>query len=85
MVNGLAPPGTRSLDEMEEWGCARCGTMNGVRKQRAAVAEKKYEEKESMLESSISDLEPRPKHRASSATRKVKTENSGSDSEEVSE
>ena len=27
MVNGLAPPGARSLDEMDEWGCARCGAM----------------------------------------------------------
>ncbi|KAF8473130.1 hypothetical protein BDZ91DRAFT_714042 [Kalaharituber pfeilii] len=29
MVNGLAPPGTKSLDEIGRWGCARCGTMNG--------------------------------------------------------
>ena len=29
MVNGLAPPGTTSLEEMEGWGCARCGTWNG--------------------------------------------------------
>lgn len=29
MVNGLAPPGTRTLEEMEGWGCARCGAMNG--------------------------------------------------------
>ncbi|PWW72981.1 hypothetical protein C7212DRAFT_359703 [Tuber magnatum] len=29
MVNGLAPPGTTSLEDMEYWGCARCGTWNG--------------------------------------------------------
>ena len=29
MVNGLAPPGTKSLAEIGRWGCARCGTMNG--------------------------------------------------------
>jgi len=29
MVNGLAPPGTTSLEDMEGWGCARCGTWNG--------------------------------------------------------
>lgn len=29
MVNGLAPPGTMTLEEMEGWGCARCGAMNG--------------------------------------------------------
>lgn len=29
MVNGLAPPGTKSLSEVGRWGCGRCGTMNG--------------------------------------------------------
>lgn len=29
MVNGLAPPGTTSLNDMEGWGCVRCGTLNG--------------------------------------------------------
>ena len=29
MVNGLAPPGTRNLADMGQWGCARCGVMNG--------------------------------------------------------
>lgn len=29
MVNGLAPPGTKSLSEVGRWGCARCGAMNG--------------------------------------------------------
>lgn len=38
MVNGLGPPGTRSLDEIAEWGCARCGTMNG-RKQDKKLAD----------------------------------------------
>jgi hypothetical protein len=84
MVNGLAPPGTRSLDEMEEWGCARCGIMNGVRKQQRA--EVKLEEKESLLEPSPADVEREPKHRSSSATRKIKTEDSVSkEDEEVSE
>jgi hypothetical protein len=84
MVNGLAPPGTRSLDEMEEWGCARCGTMNGVRKQQRAGV--KLEEKESLLEPSPADVEREPKHRSSSATRKIKTEDSASEEdEEVSE
>jgi len=40
MVNGLAPPGTRSLEEMEQWGCARCGTMNG-KKPRSVIDEKR--------------------------------------------
>jgi hypothetical protein len=84
MVNGLAPPGTRSLDEMEEWGCARCGTMNGLRKQQRA--EVKLEEKESLLELGPADVEREPKQRASSATRNIKTEDSASEEdEEVSE
>ncbi|KAI5794460.1 hypothetical protein DFH27DRAFT_566572 [Peziza echinospora] len=29
MVNGLAPPGTKSMAEVGKWGCARCGAMNG--------------------------------------------------------
>ncbi|CUS07782.1 unnamed protein product, partial [Tuber aestivum] len=29
IVNGLAPPGTTSLEDMECWGCVRCGTWNG--------------------------------------------------------
>lgn len=29
MVNGLAPPGTKNLEDVEGWGCARCGMMNG--------------------------------------------------------
>ena len=29
MVNGLAPPGTKSLSEVGRWGCGRCGKMNG--------------------------------------------------------
>jgi len=34
MVNGLAPPGTTDPNDVEEWGCARCGMMNGTKKSR---------------------------------------------------
>jgi len=51
MVNGLAPPGTRSLDDMDQWGCARCGTMNGGRKNLVLVPEEEKDELESESES----------------------------------
>ncbi|TGZ85540.1 hypothetical protein EX30DRAFT_26649 [Ascodesmis nigricans] len=37
MVNGLAPPGTLNPDDVDQWGCARCGTMNGRRKEGLSV------------------------------------------------
>lgn len=30
LVNGQAPPGTRSLEDVGRWRCKECGTMNGV-------------------------------------------------------
>lgn len=30
LVNGQAPPGTRSLDELGKWRCSTCGNMNGT-------------------------------------------------------
>lgn len=29
LVNGQAPPGTKTLSEMGQWKCMSCGTMNG--------------------------------------------------------
>jgi len=29
LVNGQAPPGTRTLDDVGKWRCMACGTMNG--------------------------------------------------------
>ncbi|GAB7346734.1 hypothetical protein MBLNU459_g1844t1 [Dothideomycetes sp. NU459] len=29
LVNGQAPPGTRSLDSLGQWRCSACGVMNG--------------------------------------------------------
>ncbi|KAA8899019.1 hypothetical protein FN846DRAFT_191151 [Sphaerosporella brunnea] len=77
MVNGLAPPGTRSLNEMDEWGCARCGTMNGAQKQRAI--EVKHEEKESLLEPSLVDIDDAPNRRSATASLKTKSGNSASE------
>lgn len=30
LVNGQAPPGTRSLNDVGKWRCSECGAMNGV-------------------------------------------------------
>lgn len=30
LVNGLAPPGTRSLEDVGRWRCMACGAWNGV-------------------------------------------------------
>lgn len=30
LVNGQAPPGARSLEDVGRWRCKECGTMNGV-------------------------------------------------------
>ena len=46
MVNGLAPPGTRTLDDMGDWGCARCGAMNGGRKKSLGGDAPKQDEPE---------------------------------------
>jgi hypothetical protein len=30
LVNGQAPPGVRTLEELGKWRCSSCGTLNGV-------------------------------------------------------
>jgi len=30
LVNGQAPPGTRTLEDVGKWRCQGCGSMNGV-------------------------------------------------------
>jgi endoplasmic reticulum junction formation protein lunapark len=30
LINGLAPPGVRTLEELGKWKCGRCGAWNGV-------------------------------------------------------
>jgi len=93
MVNGLAPPGTRSLNDMDEWGCARCGTMNGGRKYPVAVPEEfKHEEKEEKLEPELLHHDPEPKLPAARMTRSrtkreesVTTEEGDDDREESGE
>jgi hypothetical protein len=55
LVNGQAPPGTRSLDDVGRWRCSGCGAWNGKEKAKEDVvaglvqnweAERKAREKE---------------------------------------
>lgn len=39
LVNGQAPPGVRSLEEVGKWRCKECGTMNGVESEVGKVLE----------------------------------------------
>jgi endoplasmic reticulum junction formation protein lunapark len=36
LVNGLAPPGARTLEEVGRWRCSSCGSENGTDQRRAA-------------------------------------------------
>jgi hypothetical protein len=59
MVNGLAPPGTRSLNGMDPWGCARCGTMNGGEKKSVveAIEDEPVEVKQEILDEPTETVE----------------------------
>lgn len=39
LVNGQAPPGVRSLEEVGRWRCKECGNMNGVESEVGKVLE----------------------------------------------
>lgn len=37
LVNGQAPPGAKTLEDVGKWRCSACGTMNGVEKVTAKL------------------------------------------------
>ena len=37
LVNGQAPPGIKTLEELGKWRCGSCGTMNGVESEATKV------------------------------------------------
>lgn len=37
LVNGQAPPGVKTLEELGRWRCQSCGTMNGIHAEAAQV------------------------------------------------
>ena len=59
LVNGQAPPGVRSLEDVGRWRCKECGTMNGVESEVGKVlqqAEKRgVDVKEKPVEAEKSD------------------------------
>lgn len=59
LVNGQAPPGVRSLEDVGRWRCKECGTMNGVESEVGKVlqqAEKRgIDVKEKAVEAEKSD------------------------------
>ena len=59
LVNGQAPPGVRSLEDVGRWRCKECGTMNGVESEVGKVlqqAEKRgIDVKEEAVEADKSD------------------------------
>lgn len=53
MVNGLAPPGCKSLEDVGKWGCARCGAMNGRAKPKSVMEEVEREIAPELLKNSV--------------------------------
>lgn len=47
LVNGQAPPGTKSLTDLGKWRCFGCGTMNGEEDEAAKVVKEMKEKLES--------------------------------------
>jgi endoplasmic reticulum junction formation protein lunapark len=52
LVNGQAPPGTRTLEEIGRWRCGSCGAWNGVEKVESEVDVGRMVKKMSMKEES---------------------------------
>lgn len=84
MVNGLAPPGIRNLEDIEGWGCARCGTVNGRLPSRPPSRRQEEEVEETHV---VPDSEARnPKNRKSKSptpNENVRTTRSKAKKEEV--
>ena len=49
LVNGQAPPGSKSLEDIGKWRCSGCGHMNGVESEAKKVV-KEIQEKASVEE-----------------------------------
>ncbi|KIW08221.1 uncharacterized protein PV09_01149 [Verruconis gallopava] len=39
LVNGQAPPGAKTLEDVGKWRCIACGTMNGIENETAKLVE----------------------------------------------
>jgi len=45
MVNGQAPPGIKTLEELGQWRCQGCGAWNGTQSDAAKVVQEMTEKK----------------------------------------
>jgi hypothetical protein len=59
LVNGQAPPGTKSFADLGKWKCFGCGTMNGEEDEAAKVVQEMNERIE-LQETSEPDPESKP-------------------------
>lgn len=50
LVNGQAPPGVKSLEEIGKWKCGGCGDWNGVQNEAAHVVETKRKAEEEQVD-----------------------------------
>jgi len=82
MVNGLAPPGTRSLEDMDQWGCARCGTMNGRKRLRNPMDEKQSASRDSSESRDSARRVTRSRKQAESEASESEESTAGDDVEE---
>jgi endoplasmic reticulum junction formation protein lunapark len=76
LVNGLAPPGAKTLEEVGKWKCSGCGTLNG----RESVTEKLLKEVDAQKSTGV----PKPAPESDSKTKKAPLEErQGSDDDSV--
>jgi hypothetical protein len=85
MVNGLAPPGIRTPEELGKWRCASCGAWNGVEQQQPIVLpvvaspdSNEEDEEEEVKEES----KPKPKSKKKGGAKKAKKENDDDEDDE---
>lgn len=66
LVNGQAPPGTKSLTELGQWKCMACGAMNGEVDEGKRIVDEVLQEE--MARSVAEDLDIRSEEGSDSAT-----------------
>lgn len=75
LVNGQAPPGTKSLPELGQWRCYACGTLNGEADEAAKVVKEMKEKLQGSQEEPAASAVSRSKEPESD----VPSEGSGDD------
>ena len=62
LVNGLASPGAKSIDDVGKWRCSSCGSMNGTENEAMRIVEEIHEK----AKSEINSIEPEHTSKSSS-------------------